>query len=66
MGVTCERTANTSPKASTWWLRSPYYDSSKEALYVNLNGSVGHIAVNNKHIGLRPAFIMNTDAEEKQ
>ena len=42
-------------KAAAYWLRSPYYKSSKEALYVGLNGTVSNILVTNDKIGLRPA-----------
>lgn len=56
--VECTRTDKAELKAATYWLRSPYYDSSKEALYVNLNGSVNHSVVTNAKIGLRPACVL--------
>lgn len=64
--VECERTDKATPKAATYWLRSPYYDSSKEALYVNIKGTVDHILVNNNKIGLRPACVLNMETEEAE
>ena len=63
--IQCYRTSDGLSQA-TWWLRSPYYDSSKEALFVDVNGSVANGLVTNAKIGLRPAFIMNTDSGTKE
>ena len=54
-GVECQRTGNATPKAASYWLRSPYHKSSQEALYVTITGSVSNIVVDNETIGLRPA-----------
>lgn len=54
-GVECQRTGNATPKAASYWLRSPYHKSSQEALYVTITGSVSNTLVDNETIGLRPA-----------
>lgn len=54
-GVECQKTGNATPKAASYWLRSPYYKSSQEALYVTITGSVSNTVVDNETIGLRPA-----------
>ena len=63
--VECTRSDKNTPKAASWWLRSPYHDSSKEALYVGMNGAVNHTIVNNSKIGLRPACVLIFDEETK-
>ena len=54
-GVECQKTATNSLKAASYWLRSPYYKSAKEALYININGIVSNTLVTNEKIGLRVA-----------
>ncbi len=54
-GVECQKTSLNTLKTAAYWLRSPYYKSSKEALYVGLNGIVSNVSVTNDKIGLRPA-----------
>lgn len=54
-GVECIKNANKSLKAASYWLRSPYHKSAKEALYVNSNGIVINTSVTNDKIGLRVA-----------
>ena len=58
--IQCYRTSDGLSQA-TWWLRSPYYDSSKEALFVDVNGLVAHSLVTNAKIGLRPACVLILD-----
>lgn len=61
--VECTRNDKNELKAASWWLRSPYYDSSKRALYVNLDGSVNYTLVTNDKIGLRPACVLLFEEE---
>ena len=62
--VECVNNNKKEPKAASYWLRSPYHDSSKEALYVTTTGSVNHTIINNGKIGLRPACVLNFETEE--
>ncbi len=64
--VECTRNDKNEPKAASWWLRSPYYDSSKDALYVNVSGVVKNTIVTNGKIGLRPACVLIFDDETNE
>lgn len=66
--VECERSETATQKAATWWLRSPYYDNSKKALYITIKGAVDHALVNNRdiNVGLRPACVFIFDTEESK
>ncbi len=61
--VTCDRNDKAKAKASTWWLRSPYHDSSKEAFYIDVNGTVNHALVTDAKVGLRPACVFLFDED---
>lgn len=45
-------------KAGSWWLRSPYYASSKKALCINEKGKVTQELVTDATIGVRPAMCL--------